>query len=218
MPLVDYVPVLHNSGPTTRAVYRTGAVGLLALVSVRQVVDALLDGVDVTIGQDFYAWTKNTHYFPLHVEMAACAALALLSPEHSDSAREYLGENARHLKYGHGGLWRRYRASIDRAHARLDALRTVLHQRQVLPPFVGITRWTSNRMATFTPTDSILSPLIGETDDRDAVVLAWQLLSIAHASPPLLMFSRRPSLEYFRPVGALELRWFGQPTQSGALS
>ena len=40
--------------------------------------------------------------------------------------------------------------------------------------------------------------------------LAWLVCAYAYAAPPLVLFSRTPSLRYFRGDGALSVRWLGE--------
>ncbi len=211
-PHFDYAPALHNSGPGTMAVYRTGAVGLEAGISAQEVIDTLLQRVHITVSRGFYSHGPDLHLVPLLIDAAACAALVLLSPRNSTDERELLTKVTFAISNGPGGLWRRKPAEVSRATARLDTLHTLLHARSLLPPFHGIARWRDDTGASF----PARAPWIPDSANAKVVHLAWQLLAIAHLSPPVLLFSRPASLEWFRQRGVIQLRWFGTRPQEEA--
>lgn len=199
------------------AVYRTGAVGMEASIEASQVIGPLLSLLDIQESPTLYQHRPNVYLFPLHIDAAACAALVLLSPSTTAGERATLDTMRLALTTGPDASWRRKRSDVDQAIARLETLRALLLARQQLLPFHGIARWRGSSHYAF-PNRAPWIPAIARTRanatmesyiDWWVVQKAWQLLALAHVSPPLLLFSRPPSLQWFQRDMSLTLRWFG---------
>ena len=96
--------------------------------------------------------------------------------------------------------------------ASIAELRDVLRDSQLLPPFHGLVSCvTHDNVKERKP----LPWLSCSANDRVAP-LAWGLVAIACASPPILLFNRQPSLMWFRLGHSMMVRWFGAATATGA--
>lgn len=212
----DSVPVYHNSGPVPNNAYRTGAVGVQVDISSYFIVSTLLTMVKlapVLEGAAGGAFGARLH--PALIHGAVCSALIQLD---APAALTH-SSNAVINALASRGLSRRSAASrpvVDAALAAIGCLRDVLRDHQLLPPFHGLVSCvTHDYVKELKP----LPWLPCHADDRLAP-LAWGLVAIACASPPILLFTRPPSLMWFRPHHSMMVRWFGAgaslPSTAGA--
>lgn len=165
---------------------------LLALVRIRRVLR-------------FYHWHEAHYLSPAFISGAAYAALCLRSADKHHPARDDLKRVALSLRDIPKLVAAPQPSDLGVALAAIASLKSHLQTCGQLTPFTGIARWS----ATGSPTVSPRAPWIADGANAPLEHLAWQLVAISHAAPPLVLFSRSPSLEYFRDAGVLTLRWFG---------
>ena len=199
------VPSLHNSGPAPGHVYSTGAVGTELSLSAQQTVRALLAQVRIRRVLRYYHWREARYLSPAFISGAAYAALSLLSTDKHHPARDDLKRIALSLRDIPKLVTAPQPSDLGVALAAITSLKSHLQTCGKLTPFTGVARWSANGSPTVSPR----APWIADSANAPLEQLAWQLVAISHAAPPLVLFSRSPSLEYFRDEGALTLRWFG---------
>lgn len=203
--LVDSVPAYHNSGPVRTNTYRTGAVGVQVEISGHFIVSRLLE---VATLKHLLAGRPDTTFgarlHPLLIHGAACSALVRLdaSAAVTRSAKAVIAALA---ATGSARRTRATRAMVDSAIASIESLRDVLRERQLLPAFHGLASCASY---DYVKEHKPLPWLSCSADDRIAP-LAWGLVAIACASPPILLLNRQPSLMWFRTSHSMMLRWLG---------
>lgn len=206
----DSVPVYHNSGPVPNNAYRTGAVGIQLEISGLFIISALLEMAKLThslAGCANRAYGERLH--PALIHGAACSALLQLdaSAEVTRSSRAVIKALASN---GPPQGVRASRPSIDAAIKSIVLLRDALRDRQLLHPFHGLVSCVSY---DYVKEHKHMPWLSCSADDRIAP-LAWGLVAIACASPPVLLLSRQPSLMWFRLNHSMMVRWFGVPPTS----
>jgi hypothetical protein len=202
------VSSLHNSGPAPGHVYSTGAVGTELNLSAQQTVRALLAQVRIRRVLRYYHWHEARYLSPAFISGAAYAALCLLSADKHHPARGDLKRIALSLRDIPKLVAAPHPSDLGVALAAITSLKSHLQTCGQLTPFTGIARWSANGSPSISPR----APWIADSDKAPLEQLAWQLVAISHAAPPLVLFSRSPSLEYFRDAGVLTLRWFGART------
>ena len=203
--LADSVPVYHNSGPTPNNAYRTGAVGVQVDISGVFIVSSLLEAAKLTrLVAACSTGGYGARLHPVLIHAAACSALVQLNASASvtracNAVIKALARNGAPL----GDPMTRDMA--DSATASIVLLRDVLRDQQLLSPFHGLVSCVSY---DYVKQHKPLPWLSCSADDRIAP-LAWGLVAIACASPPILLFNRQPSLMWFRQSHSLMVRWFG---------
>ena len=207
--LADSVPAYHNSGPMRNSAYRTGAVGVGVEISGTYITSKLLEAAQL---QPLAARLSNDAFGqPLHpvlVHGAACSALVQLgaSPAVTHDAQVVIDTLATQIATTiTAPRTRATRLMADTAIAAIVTLRDVLRERELLPPFHGI---VSDRSYDYVQVHTPMPWLCLKTHDH-TVALAWGMVAMACASPPILLFHRQPSLMWFRRKRSLSLRWFG---------
>jgi hypothetical protein len=199
------VPVYHNSGPTPNNAYRTGAVGVQVDISGVFIVSSLLEAAKLT--RLVAACTEGgfgARIHPVLIHAAACSALVQLnaSATVTRSCSAVIKGLARNGAPHDVPITR---DMADSAMASIALLRDVLRDQQLLPPFHGLVSCVAyDNVKQHKP----MPWLSCSADDRIAP-LAWGLVAIACASPPILLFNRQPSLMWFRQSHSLMVRWFG---------
>lgn len=96
-------------------------------------------------------------------------------------------------------------------HARIADLKTALASRGLLLPFRGIVRLGHTIAGDVTPDAPESLPWLPGATAHE--VLGWTLLAFAHVAPPMLLFTRAPSLTNCTDGHLLTHRWFGQERQ-----
>jgi hypothetical protein len=203
--VADSVPVYHNSGPTPNNAYRTGAVGVQVDISGVFIVSGLLEAAKLThLVAACVTGGFGARLHPVLIHAAACSALVQLNA----SASVTRSCNAVIKALGRSGPPQGEPATrdmADSAMASIALLRDVLRDQQLLSPFHGLVSAVAyDNVKQHKP----LPWLSCSADDR-IVPLAWGLVAIACASPPILLFNRQPSLMWFRQSHSLMVRWFG---------
>jgi len=203
--VADSVPVYHNSGPTPNNAYRTGAVGVQVDISGVFIVSGLLKAAKLThlVGA-CVAGGSGARIHPVLIHAAACSVLVQLNASASvtRSCHAVIKGLARNGAQLGDPITR---DMTDSAMASIALLRDVLRDQQLLSPFHGLVSAVAyDNVKQYKP----LPWLSCSADDRIAP-LAWGLVAIACASPPILLFNRQPSLMWFRQSHSLMVRWFG---------
>jgi len=210
--LADSVPVYHNSGPVRNNAYRTGAVGVQVDISGVFIVSSLLEAAKLKrLLAACSTGGFGARLHPVLIHAAACSALVHLNA----SAAITRSCNAAIKALVRSGPPKGEPATRDMADssmASIALLRDVLRDQQLLSPFHGL--------VSCVPYDYVsghkpLPWLSCSADDRIAP-LAWGLVAIACASPPILLFNRQPSLMWFRESHSMMVRWFGSAAATGA--
>jgi hypothetical protein len=203
--VADSVPVYHNSGPTPNNAYRTGAVGVQVDISGVFIVSRLLEAAKLKRLVSAYATGGfGARLHSVLINAAACSALVQLGASASvtRSCNAVIQGLAR---IGPPQGEPATRDMADSAMSSIALLRDVLRDQQLLLPFHGLVSAVSyDNVKQHKP----LPWLACRADDRIAP-LAWGLVAIACASPPILLFNRQPSLMWFRQSHSLMVRWFG---------
>ena len=210
--VADFVPAYHNSGPTQHNAYRTGAVGVQVDISSHFIVRKLLEAAKLA---HLLALRRQGGCAPrLHpalIHGAACSALLQLQAPATvaRSAKAFFRTLA---SSGSPAGERATRIMGDSAIDAIVVLRDVLRDQQLLPPFHGL--------VSCVPHDNVTLqkplPWLSCGADDPIVPLAWGLVAIACASPPILLFNRQPSLMWFRESHSMMVRWFGTAAATGA--
>jgi hypothetical protein len=203
--VADSVPVYHNSGPTPNNAYRTGAVGVQVDISGVFIVSGLLEAAKLThLVAACVTGGFGARLHPVLIHAAACSALVQLnaSAALTRSCSALIKTLARNgPPQGEPAT----RGMVDSAIASIALLRDALRAQQLLSPFHGLVSCVSY---DYVKQHKPLPWLSCSVDDRIAP-LAWGLVAIACASPPILLFNRQPSLMWFRQSHSLMVRWFG---------
>ena len=199
--LADSVPVYHNSGPVPNNAYRTGAVGVQVDISSFFIVRTLLEAAKLE-GCSNIGFGARLH--PALIHGAACSALVRLDASVSVTRTSKAVIKALALNGPLQGA-PATRHMVDRAIESIAVLRDVLRDHQLLPPFHGLVSCVSY---DYVKNHKPMPWLSCSADDRIAP-LAWGLVAIACASPPVLLLNRQPSLMWFRTSHSLMVRWFG---------
>ena len=200
----DFVPAYHNSGPVPNNAYRTGAVGVQVDISSHCIVSTLLTMAKLAhlLAQHSQGYGARLH--PALIHGAVCSALVQLNASaavtrSSKAVIKALSQNG--LAQGEPAT----RAMADSAINAIVLLRDLLQHQQLLPPFHGL--------VSCVPYDNAKPhkplPWLSCPADNRIVPLAWGLVAIACASPPILLFNRQPSLMWFRESHSFMVRWFG---------
>jgi hypothetical protein len=200
----DFVPAYHNSGPVPNNAYRTGAVGVQVDISSHFIVSTLLTMAKLAhlLVQRSQGYGARLH--PALIHGAACSALVQLNASaavtrSSKAVIKALSQNG--LAQGEPAT----RAMADSAINAIVLLRDLLQHQQLLPPFHGLVSCvTYDYVKQHKPLPWLSCPA-----DNRIVPLAWGLVAIACASPPILLFNRQPSLMWFRESHSFMVRWFG---------
>ena len=203
--LADSVPVYHNSGPGPNNAYRTGAVGVQVDISSFFIVSTLLEAAKLAHsleGCSNIGFGARLH--PALIHGAACSALVRLNASVSVTRTSKAVIKALALNGPSQGA-PATRHMVDRAIESIVVLRDVLRDHQLLPPFHGLVSCVSY---DYVKNHKPMPWLSCSADDRIAP-LAWGLVAIACASPPVLLLNRQPSLMWFRTSHSLMVRWFG---------
>ena len=154
-------------------------------------------------------WAPRLH--PALIHGAACSALVQLQAPATvaRSAKAFFRTLA---SSGSPAGERATRIMGDSAIDAIVVLRDVLRDQQLLPPFHGL--------VSCVPHDNVTLqkplPWLSCGADDPIVPLAWGLVAIACASPPILLFNRQPSLMWFRESHSMMVRWFGTAAATGA--
>jgi hypothetical protein len=203
--VADSVPAYHNSGPVPNNAYRTGAVGVQVDISSYFIVSTLLKMARLT--RSLEGCNNNASGVRLHpalIHGAVCSALVRLdaSAEITRSSKAVIKALA-----GNGPPQGApaSRFMVDGALASIGFLRDVLRDHQLLSPFHGLVSCVSY---DYVKEHKPMPWLSCGADDRVAP-LAWGLVAIACASPPILLLDRQPSLMWFRLGHSFMVRWFG---------
>ena len=203
--LADSVPVYHNSGPVPNNAYRTGAVGVQVDISSFFIVSTLLEAAKLAHsleGCSNIGFGARLH--PALIHGAACSALVRLDASVSVTRTSKAVIKALALNGPSQGA-PATRNMVDRAIESIAVLRDVLRDHRLLPPFHGLVSCVSY---DYVKNHKPMPWLSCSADDRIAP-LAWGLVAIACASPPVLLLNRQPSLMWFRTGHSLMVRWFG---------
>ena len=203
--VADSVPVYHNSGPMPNNAYRTGAVGVQVDISGVFIVRGLLDAAKLTpLVAACATGGFGARLHPALIHAAACSALVQRNAS-TAITRSCNAVITTLVRNGPPQGEPATRSMADSAMASIALLRDLLRDQLMLPPFHGLVSCVSYDNVT---QHKPLPWLSCSADDRSAS-LAWGLVAIACASPPVLLFNRQPSLMWFRQNHSLMVRWFG---------
>jgi hypothetical protein len=216
--VTDFVPAYHNSGPMPNNAYRTGAVGVQVDISSHFIVRALLTMAELSHVLERCA--NNAAGLRLHptlIHGAVCSALVQLNASAAVTRASKAVIKA--LAQSGPPLGTPVTRSMEeRAMASIGELRDVLRDRQLLPPFHGLVSCVSYDYVK----ERKPLPWLSCGADEPVAPLAWGLVAIACASPPILLLNRQPSLMWFRLGHSMMVRWFGagvsRPSTTGATS
>lgn len=199
----DHHPALHNSGPGPLSVFRTAPVGTTHLLDLFGELHAR-DGLPPALRAVFAPQVTTYARRGKHSVLIPAAPVAPAGVVHVVAhLRAALPEPARIA------IPRTIAASD--AIAALEALRAHVAQLGALVPATALVDWQP-RYDNATPpwTDHrVGQPLPWLSGVASLLQLAWLVCAVSHVAPPLIRFARTPSLRYWRPDGALSVRWLG---------
>jgi hypothetical protein len=193
------------------AVYRTAAVGTVHLLDLfRDLHEAKV--LPRAIRQRFVPIdAEHDERLP----MAGVIPAAPCTPDDALSVAEYLRE-----RVGRAGATRVRRARTPQpldteqaALAAITALAARLAEMDALRPLPALVQWADRTSYSHSPFTAAapgapLPWLSTDTSTEGALLrLSWLVVAMSHASPPLVLFTRSPSLRFWRPDGALSVRW-----------
>ena len=204
---MDHVPVLHNCGPTTHAVYRTGSVGAETMIEPRNVVCGLLALAGVSaLSASMLRPVAGVQLHPALIAAAAGITLDLASTAlHMQTTVDDRELHAL-LVQGRGALHATRVHYSELATERLSQLREYTARVCGKTRLNGVVRWQEQEpVATATP----MSVAADAHAAAQAALFSMSLL--AYAAPPIVSFRRAPSLTYFRVHGRLQVRDFTAP-------
>jgi len=202
----DHVPVLHNCGPGTNAVYLTGNVGALSEILPRELLRRTLLLVGVPeLSASMYRAPGSVHLHPALVAAAAHATLELAARAVGESLPARDAELFARLAEGRRSLGSVRAAYIDAAIELLVRVRGYVLQLCGGTSFTGVVRW-SEGLHSSARHSAPRSDFVLRVEAARAV---RHMTLVAHATPPIVSTRREPSLEYFRTTGVLQLRDFG---------
>ena len=203
----DHVPVLHNCGPGTNAVYLTGNVGALSEILPRELVrrTLLLAGVQ-ELSASMYRAPGSVHLHPALVAAASHATLELAARAVGESLPARDTELFARLAEGRRSLGTARAAYIDAAIELLIRVRGYVLQLCGGRSFTGVVRWSDEGLHSSARHSAPRSDFVLREEAARAV---RHMTLVAHATPPIVSTRREPSLEYFRTTGVLQLRDFG---------
>ena len=208
----DRVPALHNSGPAAGSVFRTAAVGDLHRLDIgatlcvsRSLPEALRDPMDLASTRSFWK-TSDPERLPDRVVAIANALLAQLPTTGSTGWER---PSLTRLVAG--------RESGPATDARVPSAVAALAERVAglgaLESFAGIARTqvvmgdsATNRLEQ---ARGLTLPWLPGGDRHEPLRLAWCVCAVSYLAPPLLLWSRAPSLAWWRADTVILLRWFG---------
>lgn len=201
----DFVPVLHNCGPSTHSVYRTGAVGTeLRISPVHTVQLALLSAGVPQLPDSTFTAHDRVHLHPDVVVAGVHATLELIAQSNGAPLPLRDADLFERLSGGRQALGAASARCTEMALAMLAEVHRSCASFGEGTRFHGVSRWDPVRHE---PDVSALHP---EDDVRGQARLASLCMTmLGWAAPPLVSHRRTPSLEYFRTDGTLRLRSFG---------
>lgn len=206
----DHMPVLHNCGPGTRSVYRTGSVGAHAIVAPRALVERLLaqSGVPV-LPEAVYQPVLQRQLHPALIAAAAGVTINLAAKAMRESSVVDDAELLARLVGGRRALgpWRAGYPEL--ALQRLEQLREWTARIIGGTRLYGLVRWHGTPQPT-----SALDSTPDTAVRAVASVALFEFMVLAYAAPPIVSFRRAPSLSYFQVSGGMEIRNFGHPADA----
>lgn len=215
-------PALHNSGPGPMAVYRTGAVG---------------QTFQLDLGTMLRCWTG------LPAELRAPMACnppgmdgpspeAFCPPDKAAGIARFLLEalaprsRARATREAHERRLATADAPRDpgeRARTSIAMLAERVAEMGWLSPFYGLARWqTLNNPVHMTRPGKALQnewPWLPAGEEHRVLRHAWSVCAVSYMSPPLILWTRPPSLTWWRGDNVILLHWLGRasvPAAAGA--
>lgn len=201
----DVAPhALHNSGPCPREVYRTPAVGRsyrldLRMLSGSESLPAALRRMVGIVDRDADGSPARHVTPPTDVHAIARTLLASLDSDAAAPARV---------------RWRAPKpATADEACTMIARLAERVAELGWLQPFHGLATvvpFDSSR-PTRAPTEYNTEwPWLPGGTAYGTLRMAWNLCAISYLSPPLILWTREPSLAWWRSDVVIELQWFGE--------
>lgn len=206
----DHVPVLHNCGPTSASVYRTGCVGTQAIIEPRALVCALLALAGVPeLPAVMFRPVQECQLHPALVAAAAGVTLDLAAKALNATSMVDDRELLARIVGGRRALGPSRAAYPALAMERLEQMRECTARICGGTRLNGVVRWSDMHTAAVELSSS------AAVDLRTAATIALHGMTLlAYASPPIFSLRRAPSLAFFRIKGGLEVRNFGHPVDA----
>jgi hypothetical protein len=210
MPGGDALAALHNSGPGPMSVYRTAPVGS---VHVLDLFTELQQAPELPRHLRKRFTPRESEYFDRLPSVDLIAAPPSVPGDVLALVRFLLAALTRPTRSA------RRPCAADDAGTERDALDAIgaltgrLEELGCLSPVPVLVAWL-DRCGSGPRSVPNVAP--GErlpwlprcfVVDMALLRLAWIVVAFSHAAPPLLLFSRPASLRFWRPDGALSLRW-----------
>ena len=213
----DHVHSLHNSGPSPVSVYRTAAVGTVHTLDLFHELHSAT-ALPFTLRRAFRPVAAEfSEDLPMPDVIAAAASAPRDVLRLTKFLLDHLPPESGVAASAHTPMARATRGAVLEETA-LHAL-TELSERLAalgwLSPMPALVWWANRHTISgspFSPTGSGLPVpwLPSKRGERGELLrLAWLVVATSHAAPPLILFTRSPSLRFWRPDGALTMRWLG---------
>jgi hypothetical protein len=212
----DSVPQgLHNYGPYSNTVYRTARVGqtydldLLTLLAMGPMPGNLRRPVRFCLRTEERSPDPRDCISP--DQAYGIVSFLLGTPALALSATERAAAAARAAAARPA---REFPNVTERALAKIVELRERLAALGLLSPFHGLAT-VQGRTGQRVPARDAKKlerewPWLPGGDQHGILRLAWSVCAISHLSPPLVRWTRPPSLFWWRGDEIIELRWFGR--------
>jgi hypothetical protein len=221
----DVQPALHNCGPGPGAVYRTAPAGtvwlldLFAELHTSRLVHKKLREPFAPFQPEYSERLPVPDVLPASPSTPNDVVPLIESLLHkvSESCGAQPRRRVRDWFRGTGAA-----GNDARSYTEQDALQGIRQLAQrlgelgCLVPIPALVTWLHRSPM---PTSPFAKVRVGEplpwmpathSEQAKPLRLAWLVCAYAYAAPPLVLFSRTPSLRFFRGDGALSVRWLGE--------
>lgn len=226
----DCQPALHNCGPGPGAVYRTAPAGtvwlldLFAELHTSRLVPKKLREPFAPFEPEYNERLPVPDVLPA-APSAPNEVVPLIETLLSKAPEPGAGRPRRRVRNRFCGAGARAAGNAARSYTEQDALHAIRQLAQrlgelgCLVPIPALVTWLPRSPLPTSPFNKVR---VGEplpwmpamhqepAEHAKPLRLAWLVCAYAYAAPPLVLFSRTPSLRFFRGDGALSLRWLGE--------
>jgi hypothetical protein len=206
-------PALHNSGPVPRSVHYTAGVGATHRLDLgtllhewTELPSDLRSPMALTPPGPRGPSRKN---FAPPEKAAGIARFLLDAIAPIRGTEQELAAHRRRVAACEGPV-----KSHAGASASIAALAERVSELGWLKPFHGLVQWKTldnpSHHARGYIADHTEFPWLPAGDEHQSLRHAWCVCAASYMSPPLLLWSREPSLTWWRGDNVIELRWFGR--------
>lgn len=211
-------PALHNSGPVAREVYRTAAVGRIFHLDIRTLLGWSALPRELRRPIRYGVHGPGGHLSPEHLispdKAHGIASFLLDAPELAGpELATGSGSTTPAIQCDAAGRGHEDANATGPARAAIAALAGRLAGLGWLCPFHGLATSTSTEHGSTARENTDMQnewPWLPGGKEHSLLRLAWCVCAVSYLSPPLILWSRSPSLAWWRGDEVIALRWFGQ--------